>query len=328
MLPVKLESSRFKRLNMGSFVVAFNAVMPVVLLVAFGYFLKQQRYFNKTTITQLNKLCFDLLLPIVTFDNIRRTNLNEVFDLRFVLYAAGSIFIAIFLLVILVPLFETDRKKQGVIIQGTFRSNFVMLGIPLSSYIAGENSVVLASMLIMVIIPVFNAAAVILLSIYGGCTVNKKRLITDVLKNHMIIASALGIIVSLLHSPIPHFLDKSLTDIGKVGSVFPIIVLGAMLDFSKLSANFKNLLITVMGKLIGMPLIFITSAVYLGFSSNEIVALVALYGSPTAVISAVMAEQLGCDHELAAQVVVFSTVISCITIFGIVFVLSFLKIIQ
>ena len=58
MLPVKLESSRFKRLNMGSFVVAFNAVMPVVLLVAFGYFLKQQRYFNKTTITQLNKLCF------------------------------------------------------------------------------------------------------------------------------------------------------------------------------------------------------------------------------------------------------------------------------
>ena len=313
---------------MGSFVVAFNAVMPVVLLVAFGYFLKQQRYFNKTTIAQLNKLCFDLLLPIVTFDNIRRTNLNEVFDLRFVLYAAGSIFIAIFLLVILVPLFETDRKKQGVIIQGTFRSNFVMLGIPLSSYIAGENSVVLASMLIMVIIPVFNAAAVILLSIYGGCTVNKRRLITDVLKNHMIIASALGIIVSLLHSPIPHFLDKSLTDIGKVGSVFPIIVLGAMLDFSKLSANFKNLLITVMGKLIGMPLIFITSAVYLGFSSNEIVALVALYGSPTAVISAVMAEQLGCDHELAAQVVVFSTVISCITIFGIVFVLSFLKIIQ
>ena len=313
---------------MGSFVVAFNAVMPVVLLVAFGYFLKQQRYFNKTTIAQLNKLCFDLLLPIVTFDNIRRTNLNEVFDLRFVLYAAGSIFIAIFLLVILVPLFETDRKKQGVIIQGTFRSNFVMLGIPLSSYIAGENSVVLASMLIMVIIPVFNAAAVILLSIYGGCTVNKKRLITDVLKNHMIIASALGIIVSLLHSPIPHFLDKSLTDIGKVGSVFPIIVLGAMLDFPKLSANFKNLLITVMGKLIGMPLIFITSAVYLGFSSNEIVALVALYGSPTAVISAVMAEQLGCDHELAAQVVVFSTVISCITIFGIVFVLSFLKIIQ
>lgn len=313
---------------MGSFVVAFNAVMPVVLLVAFGYFLKQQRYFNKTTIAQLNKLCFDLLLPIVTFDNIRRTNLNEVFDLRFVLYAAGSIFIAIFLLVILVPLFETDRKKQGVIIQGAFRSNFVMLGIPLSSYIAGENSAVLASMLIMVIIPVFNAAAVILLSIYGGCTVNKKRLITDVLKNHMIIASALGIIVSLLHPPIPHFLDKSLTDIGKVGSVFPIIVLGAMLDFSKLSANFKNLLITVMGKLIGMPLIFITSAVYLGFSSNEIVALVALYGSPTAVISAVMAEQLGCDHELAAQVVVFSTVISCITIFGIVFVLSFLKIIQ
>ena len=115
-------------------------------------------------------------------------------------------------------------------------------------------------------------------------------------------------------------------DIGKAGSVFPIIVLGAMLDFSKAAAHFRNVLITVTGKLIGMPLLFITFAVYLGFKSNEIVALVALYGSPTAVISAVMAEQLGCDHELAAQVVIFSTVISCITIFGIVFVLSFLNI--
>ena len=286
---------------MGSFFIAFNAVIPVVLLVGFGYFLKRQGYFSKATITPLNKLCFDLLLPIVTFNNIRKINLNEVFDLRFVLYAAGSILAAIFLLVVIVPLFEKDKKKQGVIIQGIFRSNFVMLGIPLSSYIAGENSAALASMLVMVIVPIFNAAAVVIFSIYGGCTVNKKKLVSDVLRNHMVIASGLGI--------------------------FPIIVLGAMLDFSKVSANFKNLSITVAGKLIGMPLIFITLAIYLGFRTNEIVALIALYGSPTAVISAVMAEQLGCDHELAAQVVIFSTIVSCITIFGIVFVLSFLKVI-
>lgn len=312
---------------MGSFFVAFNAVMPVVLLLVFGYLLKQQGYFSKTTIAQLNKLCFDLLLPIVTFNNIRRTNVTDVFDLRFVLYAAGSILAVIFLLIFVMPFIESNRKKQGVMIQGIFRSNFVMLGIPLSSYIAGENSSVLASMLIMVIIPVFNAAAVVLLSIYGGHTIHKRKLITDVLKNHMIIASILGIIMSLLRPPIPLFLDKSLADIGKVGSVFPIIVLGGMLDFSKVSANFKNLLITVAGKLIGMPLVFITLAVYLGFGSDEIVALVALYGSPTAVISAVMAEQLGCDHELAAQVVIFSTVMSCITVFIIVFVLSLLKVI-
>ncbi len=312
---------------MGSFFIAFDAVIPVVLLVGFGYFLKRQGYFSKATITPLNKLCFDLLLPIVTFNNIRKINLNEVFDLRFVLYAAGSILAAIFLLVVIVPLFEKDKKKQGVIIQGIFRSNFVMLGIPLSSYIAGENSAALASMLVMVIVPIFNAAAVVIFSIYGGCTVNKEKLVSDVLRNHMVIASGLGIIMSLVHPPIPHFLDKSLTDIGKMGGVFPIIVLGAMLDFSKVSANFKNLSITVAGKLIGMPLIFITLAIYLGFRTNEIVALIALYGSPTAVISAVMAEQLGCDHELAAQVVIFSTIVSCITIFGIVFVLSFLKVI-
>ena len=95
---------------MGSFFIAFNAGIPVVLLVGFGYFLKRQGYFSKATITPLNKLCFDLLLPIVTFNNIRKINLNEVFDLRFVLYVAGSILAAIFLLVVIVPLFEKDKK--------------------------------------------------------------------------------------------------------------------------------------------------------------------------------------------------------------------------
>ena len=159
-----------------------------------------------------------------------------------------------------------------------------------------------------------------LLSIYGGCVVDKKKLIIDVLKNHMVVASLLGIGVSFVRFPMPGFLDRALFDIGKVGSIFPMIVLGAMLDFSRVSANFKNVLITLSGKLI-------TIAVYLGFNSDEIVALTVLYGSPTAVISAVMAEQLGCDHELAAQIVIFSTVMSCITIFAVVFTLSFFKII-
>lgn len=312
---------------MGSFFVAFNAVMPVVFLIGFGYFLKQKRYLGKASIAELNKVCFDLLLPIVTFNNIRKTDVYDVFDAQFVIYAAGSIVAAIIVLIFIVPFFEKDRKTQGVIIQGIFRSNFVMLGIPLSAYIAGEASAVLASMLIMVIIPIFNASAVVLLSIYGGHAIQKKKLFVDVCKNHMIIASFLGIFASLFHVSLPSFLDKALLDIGKAGSVFPIIVLGAMLDFSKISQNLKNLLITVAGKLIGMPIIFITLAVYLGFKSHEIVALLALYGSPTAVISAVMAEQLGCNHELAAQVVVFSTVISCATVFVIVFILSLLAII-
>lgn len=312
---------------MGSFFVAFNAVMPMVLLVTFGYFLKKHCYFDQKAISQLNKLCFDLLLPLVTFNNIRKTDLGTLFDISFVLYAAGSILAAILILVAIVPFIEKDRKKQGVIVQGIFRSNFIMLGLPLSVYIAGEAGASIAAMLIMVIIPIFNGGAVVLLSIYGGCVVDKKKLIIDVLKNHMVVASLLGIGVSFVRFPMPGFLDRALFDIGKVGSIFPMIVLGAMLDFSRVSANFKNVLITLSGKLIGMPLVFITIAVYLGFNSDEIVALTVLYGSPTAVISAVMAEQLGCDHELAAQIVIFSTVMSCITIFAVVFTLSFFKII-
>ncbi|QEK01112.1 AEC family transporter [Treponema phagedenis] len=312
---------------MGSFFLAFNAVMPMVILVGFGYFLKEFHYLDQTTILKLNKLCVDLLLPILTFNNIRKTRLSDIFDLHFILYAAGSIFAAIFLLMVLVPFIEKDRKKQGVIVQGSFRSNFIMLGIPLSTYIAGEASTAIASMLIMVIIPIFNGSAVVLLSYYGGKIVSKKNLIIGILKNHMVAASLIGIAASVIQLQLPAFIDKPFLDIGKIGSILPIIILGSMLDFSKISANRKNLIITIMGKLIGMPLVFLSIAIILGFGANKIAALIALYSSPTAVISVMMAYQFDCDYELAAQVVAFSTVVSCITIFATVFLLNFIGII-
>ncbi len=307
---------------MTGFFIAFNAVLPIVLLVGFGYFLKEQGYFDSKLTVQLNKLCSDVLLPIVTFNNIHKTDIRQVFDVYFVLYAGFSIAVAVPALMLLISFIEKDRKKQGVLIQGIFRSNFVILGLPLSSYISGGKSSGLTAMLVMVIIPLFNALAVFILSIYGGCEVSKKKIVQDIVKNRMIQGSFLGILASVLQIQFPGCIARPLTDIGKVGGIFPMIVLGAMLDFSKISVNRKPLLTALFGKLIGMPAVFLGIAVLLGFPKDKLASLIALYGSPTAVISVAMAQQFGCDYDLAAQIVVFSTAVSCISLFLIVFCLS------
>ena len=71
-----------------------------------------------------------------------------------------------------------------------------------------------------------------------------------------------------------------------------------------------------------VPLVFLTGAVLIGIRDVNLAALIALYGSPTAVSSFPMAQQLGGDADLAAQQVIFTTVFSGVTIFIWLFVLK------
>ena len=312
---------------MDSFNISFNAITPITLIVILGYLLKKYKFLDKPTIKNMNSLCFKFFLPILTFSNIIHTNVKEIIDTNLLIYIVLSIIIIIIISIIIVPFFEKDRKKQGSMIQGIYRSNFVILGIPLTSHIAGEKASAIAAILIMAVIPMYNFMAVIILSIYGGKSkINIKEIAVQVIKNPLIIASLAGILISVIELKLPIYIDKAVVDLSKLGGVLPMFLLGADLDFSSISSNMKDLIITISGKLFFVPLIFLTLAIKLGFSSEKIVALIAVYCAPIAVSSAIMAQQMGCDSELSTQLVVFSTVASCLTIFLWVFTLSLLKV--
>ena len=51
-------------------------------------------------------------------------------------------------------LLEKDNSRRGVMLQGMFRSNFVLFGIPISTALFGDTAAGLASILIAVIIPI------------------------------------------------------------------------------------------------------------------------------------------------------------------------------
>ena len=312
---------------MDSFNISFNAIAPITLIVIMGYLLKKYKFLDKPTIRNMNSLCFKFFLPILTFSNIIHTNVKEIIDTNLLIYIVLSIIIIIIISIIIVPFFEKDRKKQGSMIQGIYRSNFVILGIPLTSHIAGEKASAIAAILIMAVIPMYNFMAVIILSIYGGKSkINIKEIAVQVIKNPLIIASLAGILISVIELKLPIYIDKAVVDLSKLGGVLPMFLLGADLDFSSISSNIKDLLVTISGKLFFVPLIFLTLAIKLGFSPEKIVALIAVYCAPIAVSSAIMAQQMGCDSELSTQLVVFSTVASCLTIFLWVFTLSLLKV--
>ena len=168
----------------------------------------------------------------------------------------------------------------------------------------------------------FNFLAVIVLEIFRGGKINFKKIIKGIITNPLIIASILGILMLILKIKIPLILEKTISDMSKIATPLALTVLGGSFKIEKINKNLKQLVIGIIGKLIIVPLIFIPIAIYLGFRNIELASVMIMLAAPVAVSSFTMAEQMEADGELAAQLVVFTSMLSIVTIFIYIFTMK------
>ena len=91
-------------------------------------------------------------------------------------------------------------------------------------------------------------------------------------------------------------------------------------SLKKKISEIRELAFTVTGRLVIAPLIVIGGAVALGYRQVDLASLMAMSATPCAVASFAMAQQMDSDGELAGNCVIFSSALSCITMFLWVFI--------
>lgn len=312
---------------MESLKLSFNAIAPIFILMLLGYFLKKIKVADKKTFDAINKLVFRVFLPVLLFRNIYETDIKDVFDIKLICFSVAGILVIFVMGYFAAMLFTKDNAKRSVMLQGFFRSNFALLGLPLVEYICGEGSGGLASLLLSIVIPLFNILAVIGFERFGveKGKFNIFQIIKGIIKNPLIIACFAGIVFLLLGIKLPSVLEKSVKDISNVATPLAIIVLGAEFEYTTVKESLKELIITVGARLVIVPLIMLTAAVLYGFSGEALVCVLITFASPIAVSSYSMAQQMGGDEHLAAHLVIMSSAFCLITLFGWIFVLSYLN---
>jgi len=146
---------------MESLKLSFESVMPLFLLMLLGYLLKQFKFAKKETFDSINKLIFKIFLPVLLFYNIYTTDIQQVFDLKLVLFLILGVLVVFIVGYFSVLGLSRDNSKRGVMLQGFFRSNYAILGIPIVKYVCGDEAGGLASIMVAIIVPLFNILAVI-----------------------------------------------------------------------------------------------------------------------------------------------------------------------
>lgn len=310
---------------MESLKLSFESVMPLFLLMLLGYTLKNLKLADKSAFDAMNKLIFKAFLPVLLFYNIYTTNLEQVFDPGLVLFFVVGVLCVFTVGYFAVLLLSRDNRKRGVMLQGFFRSNFAILGVPLVKYVCGDTAGGLASLMVAIVVPLFNILAVICLERFRDGKVYIGKMLKGIVTNPLVIGCILGMIFLLLNIQLPSFLEKAVNDVSKIASPLAMVVLGASFTFSSMKGYIKEIIITVSVRLILVPLIMLTAAILLGFRGEALACLMVAFGSPVAVSSFAMAQQMNGDEKLAAHLVVVSSAMCLLTLFVWIFVLNFFK---
>ncbi|WP_427171162.1 AEC family transporter [Fusobacterium nucleatum] len=310
---------------MENFLLALNVVSPIFFTISLGFFLKKIKMVDENSLNIMNRLVFRVFMSTLLFLNVY--NIGDfsklsIDNLKLLAYAFMIIFAIVFLAWLIYMPKVKEKKKLSVLIQGVYRGNFVLFGLAIVDSIYGKEGLATVSLLTIVVIPIFNVLAVIILEYYSGKEISKLKLLKQVFKNPLIIATLLGISFIIFRINIPKPIYKTLSDISKIATPLAFIVLGAELQIGNMLKNIKYLISVNILRLIVNPLITIGIGKLIGFQGIELVALLSMSACPTAVASYTMAKEMNADGDLAGEIVATTSILSIFSIFCWVLILK------
>ena len=319
---------------------AANAVLPIILIILLGYLLKRARFLTADFLKIGNWLVFHVCLPAMLFVNVYNIEGFAAIDWQIVLYSICAIVLLFGLGLVMTLATTREPLRRGVLWQCAFRSNYALIGLSLVSALGGGEAAAIAAILSAFTIPVFNIFGVIALSVFVGRKESwqktAKTMVLGIVKNPLILSIALALLClavretqvavygSVVFSLKEHtpFLYTAAQNLKSVASPFALLVLGGQFEFSAVKGMWKEITAGTVFRLVVAPLLGIGGAVLLVKSGvlqcgpDIYPGLIALFGSPVAVSSAIMAGSMGNDKQLATQLVVWTSLFSIITVFA------------
>lgn len=301
---------------MENFMLSANAVLPMFLLLAAGFLSQKAGVLTREDVPRFNKVAFRFFLPCLLFYNIYCSDLSAAVKPGLIVYAVCGVLLVFTAAYVAVKHLVPREDWKGVIAQGIFRSNFVIMGIPIAQALVGPDQLGAVTVLIAVVVPLFNFLSVYVLERFRGGTVNVRKVLLEVAKNPLIVSSLLGILCQLLGLRLPGLLEQTVSSLSVIASPLQLFLLGAFFRFDGLGRYVRPLAAVTAVKLFVTPAVLLGTAALLGIRGGDFVGLIGIFASPTAVNSFTMVQQMDCgDAELAGDIVVTTSAVSILSFF-------------
>ena len=303
---------------------SLNATIPIFLIMVAGYAMRRIKMVDEPFIQTLNKVNFKITLPVLLFRDIAQSDFRSVWDTKYVLFC---FFVTLFCILVIwgtAGLLFKNKALLGEFVQASYRSSAAVMGIAFIQNIYGNSG--MAPLMIIGTVPLYNIAAVLVLSFTGpethGFDRNTlKKSVLNILKNPIILGILFGMTASICRISFPVIISKTVDNIAALATPLALIGLGAGFEGRKAIRQLGPTAAATLLKLVIQPAIFLPLAILLGFRKEMLVALLVMLGAPTTPSCYIMAKNMGHEGVLTSSTVVATTFLSSVTLTLCLFVL-------
>lgn len=296
--------------------VALEVVSPVFIIITIGYFLRMKKVINEDFIKIAMKIVFNICLPGLLFLKVSAADIDMIFSgnsLQFSAFVFVLTLIMFFVSKGLANLF-VKKESRGAFVQGSFRSNYIIIGYTIAFSLLGDQIINRMAMLVVVVVPLYNILSIWVLS-ENHDTNFKENLISIVRKiitNPLIIGIVLGMMVAVMNIELPIIVKNTISSLGNIGTPLGLLGIGGYFTLESLK-SVKTSIISASLKIVIYPFIAVLLAYFLHFNYVDATILFVIFGSPSAISSFIMATALDSDSQTAANIVILSTGFSLFT---------------
>ncbi|MDA7415731.1 AEC family transporter [Xenophilus arseniciresistens] len=286
-------------------------LFPDFSLIACGWLLCRFTALDRRVWEPVESLVYYFLFPVLLFHSIVRSPIDFGATSNLVLaglgVSLGGVALA-YALPWLPGLRTLDRREHAASAQVAFRFNsFICLAM--AERLAGAEGLLLIAVLIGVCVPLLNVAAVWPMARHANT-----GFVRQLLRNPLIIATALGLVVNLLGLRVPGWAEPTLTRIGAAALALGLMAAGAGMQFATLTRA-KRLGVAVLAiRHFVLPLLAWGLARALQLAPAQAAVLMAFSAVPTASSAYVLAARMGYNGPFVAGLVTVSTLLGVVSL--------------
>ncbi|RPJ09683.1 MAG: AEC family transporter, partial [Spirochaetaceae bacterium] len=307
---------------------AINSVVPSFFIITLGIVLKKMKVITEEFIKLTSNFVFLVCIPCLVFRSISKSDFYQIFSTLELVLLLSSIIVVFFISWALSAAVVKERNARGAFIQGSFRSNFAIIGLAVMGQAFGEAGLRHGSILLAFALPAYNMLSIVALTWFSAEKQEGtlKKVAYEIIRNPLIIAVACampfalfqrelsGLAVIPVASNVVKIFDDAISQLGAIALPLSLVSIGATLRFQRAGKSLWPALVSSFIKVIAAPALIIAAALFLGIRGEALGILFILTACPTAVASFAMAQSMGSDRELAAEIIVFTTVTAVFTL--------------
>lgn len=301
--------------------IFLNVIVPILIFLIIGGILQRKFHFNLRAFSSLITYC---LMPAAVFTSIYTTKIK--YDV--LLHIIGYLFIFSFCLMLisslLSRLLKLDRGETAILKNSIVLMNAGNYGLPVSQLIFHANPLGLS---IQIIVLVFQNLMTYTYGLYNliSATKNGLQIIQSFLRLPIIYAIILGGILHAFEIGIPNFIWVPIDQLAHSLVSIALILLGAQLSQIEFKTIFdKTIIVSSLGRLMLGPAVALLLIYVMRLDGVVAQSLFIASSFPISRNSATLALENDVYPNLAAQMVLLTTMLSSITVTFVVYLASVL----